>query len=51
MKKWRVVVCKGNHTWEHVDLSEEEAELIVASCPPDYFAYMLPMCMFDEWRE
>lgn len=30
MKKWRVVVCEEKHTWEHVDLSEEEAEHIAA---------------------
>lgn len=50
MKKWRVVVCEGNYTWEHVDLSEEEAERIVASCPPTCFAYMTQMGMFDYWR-
>lgn len=50
MKKWRVVVYEGNHTWEHVDLSEEQAERIVASCPPTCFAYMVQMGMYDYWR-
>ena len=49
MKKWRVVVVCGKEEWEHLNSSEEDAANIVASCPPDYFAYMLPMCMFDEW--
>lgn len=49
--KWKVIVRGEGQGWEHLNLTENQAEMIIEGCPPDYFAYMLPMCMFDEWRE
>lgn len=51
MKKWRVVVVCGKEEWEHLNLSEEDAANIVASCPPNCFAYMTQMGMYDYWRQ
>lgn len=48
--KWKVIVRGEGQSWEHLNLAEDQAAMIVESCPSDYFAYMLPMCMFDEWR-
>lgn len=48
--RWKVIVRGEGQSWEHLNLAEDQAAMIVESCPSDYFAYMLPMCMFDEWR-